>query len=195
MHLILGTASAHTRLNLPVRPFCTRRPRTSRAASQVHTQDSALLQSDPCHGDRQLNASRSGVDVVTIQKAMGHSALATTSRYLHARPASEQAHVFTLAFDPAPRSNARKAMTTDTTDAMPDPMNLSVAQAANLLNVSRRTILNWIETDKVPYVKQAGGDYRIPAVGERTSSVQVLNAVTSSQRNHLGKHSVVIDVV
>ena len=39
-----------------------------------------------------------GVDVVTIQKAMGHSALATTSRYLHARPASEQARAFTAAF-------------------------------------------------------------------------------------------------
>jgi integrase len=39
-----------------------------------------------------------GVDVVTIQKAMGHSALATTSRYLHARPASEQAQTFTAAF-------------------------------------------------------------------------------------------------
>jgi integrase len=39
-----------------------------------------------------------GVDVVTIQKAMGHSALSTTSRYLHARPASEQAHAFTAAF-------------------------------------------------------------------------------------------------
>jgi integrase len=39
-----------------------------------------------------------GVDVVTIQKAMGHSTLATTSRYLHARPASEQAHLFTAAF-------------------------------------------------------------------------------------------------
>lgn len=39
-----------------------------------------------------------GVDVVTIQKAMGHSALATTSRYLHARPASEQAEAFTAAF-------------------------------------------------------------------------------------------------
>lgn len=40
----------------------------------------------------------SGVDVVTIQKAMGHSALATTSRYLHARPASQQAQAFTAAF-------------------------------------------------------------------------------------------------
>ncbi|HUB72806.1 MAG TPA: site-specific integrase [Solirubrobacteraceae bacterium] len=39
-----------------------------------------------------------GVDVVTIKDAMGHSALATTSRYLHARPASEQAQVFTAAF-------------------------------------------------------------------------------------------------
>jgi hypothetical protein len=39
-----------------------------------------------------------GVDVVTIQKAMGHSTLATTSRYLHARPASEQAKAFTAAF-------------------------------------------------------------------------------------------------
>ncbi len=40
----------------------------------------------------------SGVDVVTIKAAMGHSALATTSIYLHARPASEQAHMFTHAF-------------------------------------------------------------------------------------------------
>jgi integrase len=55
-----------------------------------------------------------GVDVVTIQKAMGHSALATTSRYLHARPASEQAHVFTLAFNPTPGNNARKVAITDT---------------------------------------------------------------------------------
>ena len=50
-----------------------------------------------------------GVDLVTIKEAMGHSALSTTSRYLHARPASEQAHVFTLAFDPAPPANDEAA--------------------------------------------------------------------------------------
>jgi hypothetical protein len=38
---------------------------------------------------------------VTIQAVTGHSALATTERYLHARPASEQAAAFTRAFEPA----------------------------------------------------------------------------------------------
>ncbi len=47
-----------------------------------------------------------GVDVVTIQKAMGHSALSTTSRYLHARPASEQAQAFTAAFRPSVQDGA-----------------------------------------------------------------------------------------
>lgn len=51
-----------------------------------------------------------GVDVVTIQAAMGHGALATTGRYLHARPASEQAVEFTRAFEPAspPHSTTRE---------------------------------------------------------------------------------------
>jgi integrase len=40
----------------------------------------------------------SGIDLVTIKSAMGHSALSTTSRYLHARPATDQAHLFTAAF-------------------------------------------------------------------------------------------------
>ena len=42
-----------------------------------------------------------GVDLVTIQAAMGHTALATTGRYLHARPASEQAALFTRVFQTA----------------------------------------------------------------------------------------------
>ena len=39
-----------------------------------------------------------GVDLVTIKEMMGHSALSTTGRYLHARPASEQAAAFTRVF-------------------------------------------------------------------------------------------------
>jgi len=39
--------------------------------------------------------------MVMIQSVMGHSTLATTGRYLHARPASEQAARFTRAFQVA----------------------------------------------------------------------------------------------
>lgn len=42
---------------------------------------------------------------------------------------------------------------------------LSTKQAAELLNVSKRTILNWIESERIPYVKLPGGDYRIPLTG------------------------------
>jgi integrase len=50
----------------------------------------------------------SGVDVVTIQAAMGHSALATTSRYLHARPAPDQARIFTEAFEASAEPTASR---------------------------------------------------------------------------------------
>lgn len=46
-----------------------------------------------------------GVDLVTIKETMGHSALSTTGRYLHARPANEQAAGFTRVFAVA-RSDA-----------------------------------------------------------------------------------------
>jgi integrase len=39
-----------------------------------------------------------GVDLVSVKDAMGHSQLTTTSRYLHARPATERAAAFTAAF-------------------------------------------------------------------------------------------------
>jgi integrase len=42
-----------------------------------------------------------GVDLVSVRDAMGHSQLSTTSRYLHARPATERAATFTAAFQRA----------------------------------------------------------------------------------------------
>jgi len=72
-----------------------RRYRRAQEAAEVRP----LRFHDLRHTFGSLLAAR-GVDVVTIQKAMGHSALRTTSRYLHARPASEQAQAFTAAFTP-----------------------------------------------------------------------------------------------
>lgn len=40
-----------------------------------------------------------GIDLVSVKDAMGHAELSTTSRYLHARPATERAAAFTAAFD------------------------------------------------------------------------------------------------
>jgi integrase len=50
-----------------------------------------------------------GIDLVSIKDAMGHSALATNGRYLHARPAAAQAAAFTRAFelDPAAEHGIR----------------------------------------------------------------------------------------
>jgi integrase len=70
-----------------------RRYRRAQVAADVRP----LRFHDLRHTFGSLLAAR-GVDVVTIQKAMGHSALSTTSRYLHARPASAQAQAFTAAF-------------------------------------------------------------------------------------------------
>ncbi len=39
-----------------------------------------------------------GVDLVSVQDALGHSQLPTTSRYFHTRPANERAAAFTAAF-------------------------------------------------------------------------------------------------
>lgn len=40
-----------------------------------------------------------GIDLVSVKAAMGHSRITTTERYLHARPAGEQADRFTRALD------------------------------------------------------------------------------------------------
>lgn len=40
-----------------------------------------------------------GIDLVSVKDAMGHTQLTTTSRYLHARPATERAAAFTGAFN------------------------------------------------------------------------------------------------
>ncbi|HEX4115161.1 MAG TPA: site-specific integrase [Solirubrobacteraceae bacterium] len=82
-----------------------RRYRRAQAAAGVRP----LRFHDLRHTFGSLLAMR-GVDVVTIQKAMGHSTLATTSRYLHARPASEQAQVFTAAFMPSVQDGAEAVL-------------------------------------------------------------------------------------
>lgn len=73
--------------------------------AQIAASVRSLRFHDLRHTFGSLLAAR-GVDVVTIQKAMGHSALSTTSRYLHARPASQQARVFTAAFTPSVQDGA-----------------------------------------------------------------------------------------
>jgi excisionase family DNA binding protein len=42
------------------------------------------------------------------------------------------------------------------------PQLITVAQAADLLNVSDRTIRRWIENEKIPFLELPGGAYRIP---------------------------------
>lgn len=50
-----------------------------------------------------------GVDLQSVKSAMGHSRITTTERYLHARPATEQAARFTRAFDTSSTAVARDA--------------------------------------------------------------------------------------
>jgi len=39
---------------------------------------------------------------------------------------------------------------------------LTVAQAADLLRVSEKTMRRWIDADRVPYLRLPSGGYRIP---------------------------------
>lgn len=42
------------------------------------------------------------------------------------------------------------------------PQLITVPQAATLLNVSERTVRNWIAHERIPYVRLPSGSYRIP---------------------------------
>ena len=50
-----------------------------------------------------------GIDLVSVKDAMGHAQLSTTTRYLHARPATERAAAFTAAFDRLAPVGVRRA--------------------------------------------------------------------------------------
>jgi excisionase family DNA binding protein len=39
---------------------------------------------------------------------------------------------------------------------------VSTSEAAEILSVSPRTVVNWIKKDLIPYVELPGGEYRIP---------------------------------
>jgi excisionase family DNA binding protein len=43
----------------------------------------------------------------------------------------------------------------------PDRHTVSIAQACELVGVSRRTIYNWIADGKLQYIRTAGGSVRI----------------------------------
>ena len=45
--------------------------------------------------------------------------------------------------------------------ATADRTTISIRQACDLLDVTRRTIYNWIASGKVEYVRTAGGSIRI----------------------------------
>ncbi len=86
--------------------FCTWRGRaldpSSLTARVKRARDAAELRPLRFHDLRHTYGSllaRAGVDVLSIKEAMGHSDLATTQRYLHARQASEQVERFARAFE------------------------------------------------------------------------------------------------
>ena len=88
-----------------------RRLGKQRVAQVDLARDAAGLRPLRFHDLRQTYGSllaAHGVDIVTIQAMMGHSAISTTSRYLHAKPATEQAEIFTRAFEPSAVSDADK---------------------------------------------------------------------------------------
>ena len=64
---------------------------------------------------------------------------------------------------------------------------VSTADAAKLLGVSQRTVVNWIKADRVRYVELPGGNYRIPlsdllsALGGTFDMREVVDSVIARQ--------------
>jgi integrase len=85
---------AHPALGRPLNPVTVRK-RFKQARDAIGSRP--LRFHDLRHTYGSLLAA-AGVDLVTIKEMMGHSALSTTGRYLHARPASEHAARFTRVF-------------------------------------------------------------------------------------------------
>ncbi len=65
-----------------------------------------------------------GIDTVTVKAAMGHERITTTERYLHARPATQQAAAFTAAFATQNASEPALALTFRRSDSLFAPPRL-----------------------------------------------------------------------
>jgi excisionase family DNA binding protein len=42
------------------------------------------------------------------------------------------------------------------------PILMTTSETAALLDVSRRTLINWIKRNKIPSIRLPGGEYRVP---------------------------------
>jgi integrase len=102
-----STGSHSARISSPPTTTSSAMPSAGRstarrsAARYKRARDAAGLRPLRWHDLRHIFGSllvAGGVDIVSVKDDMGHSQLTTTSRYLHARPATERAAAFTGAF-------------------------------------------------------------------------------------------------
>lgn len=85
--------------------------------------DATKLEQLRFHGLRHTYGSllvAGGIDLASVKAAMGHARISTTERYLHARPASEQADRFSRALAPATTDHrARSSRSREAEGAQP----------------------------------------------------------------------------
>ncbi len=72
------------------------------------------------------------------------------------------------------------------------PHLLTVSEAAELLNVSERTVRRWIEAESIPYLELPGGGYRIPQ-GALLSSLRGNYDLAAELRELDERHASVTD--